>query len=194
MGVPFFGPLARLIFGTRNQRMVKRYLAEVARVNSFEPGIRALTDAELRAKSEEFRRRIAAGEKALDLRAEVFAVAREAMDRAVGLRTMLDPATDLSGAAGSVLVSSGGESAPIRGLDASKLPAEAREMLESLRAQVATPLGVGRTVAALASATDLTHPGLMERTGTIQWVEDLAEEFDIADEHGRRPAAYARRR
>ena len=137
MGVPFFGPLARLIFGTRNQRMVKRYLAEVARVNSFEPGIRALTDAELRAKSEEFRRRIAAGEKALDLRAEVFAVAREAMDRAVGLRTMLDPATDLSGAAGSVLVSSGGESAPIRGLDASKLPAEAREMLESLRAQVA---------------------------------------------------------
>ena len=137
MGVPFFGPLARLIFGTRNQRMVKRYLAEVARVNSFEPGIRALTDAELRAKSEEFRRRIAAGEKALDLRAEVFAVAREAMDRAVGLRTMLDPATDLSGAAGSVLVSSGGESAPIRGLDASKLPAEAMEMLESLRAQVA---------------------------------------------------------
>ena len=51
-----------------------------------------------------------------------------------------------------------------------------------------TPLGVGRTVAALAAA-----PDLMERTGTIQWVEDLAEEFDVVDEHGRRPAPYARR-
>ncbi|MGA1393562.1 MAG: hypothetical protein ACO38W_10445, partial [Phycisphaerales bacterium] len=137
MGVPFFGPLARLIFGTRNQRMVKRYLAEVAKVNSFEPAIRALTDADLRAKTDEFRRRLAAGEKAFDLRAEVFAVAREAMDRAVGLRTMLDPATDLSGESGSTLVSAGGGSAPIRGLDASKLPADAREMLEALRSKVA---------------------------------------------------------
>ncbi len=137
MGVPFFGPLARVLFGTRNQRMVKRYLAEVAKVNSFEPQVRELTDRELRAKSDEFRRRLAAGEKAIDLRAEVFAVAREAMDRAVGLRTMLDPATDLSGASGSTLVSAGGGSAPIRGLDASKLPADAREMLESLRAEVA---------------------------------------------------------
>ncbi|MGI9645057.1 MAG: SDR family NAD(P)-dependent oxidoreductase [Ilumatobacteraceae bacterium] len=51
-----------------------------------------------------------------------------------------------------------------------------------------TPLGVGRAVAALASA-----PDLMERTGTIQWVEDLAEEFDVVDEHGRRPASYAQR-
>jgi NAD(P)-dependent dehydrogenase (short-subunit alcohol dehydrogenase family) len=51
-----------------------------------------------------------------------------------------------------------------------------------------TPLGVGRTVAALASAADL-----MDRSGTIQWVEDVAEEFDIVDEHGRRPAAYTRR-
>lgn len=51
-----------------------------------------------------------------------------------------------------------------------------------------TPLGVGRTVAALASV-----PDLMARSGSIQWVEDVAEEFDIVDEHGRRPAAYARR-
>jgi NAD(P)-dependent dehydrogenase (short-subunit alcohol dehydrogenase family) len=51
-----------------------------------------------------------------------------------------------------------------------------------------TPLAVGRTVAALATA-----PDLMRRSGTIQWVEDLAEEFDILDEHGRRPAKYSRR-
>ena len=33
----------------------------------------------------------------------------------------------------------------------------------------------------------------MARSGTIQWVEDLAEEFDILDENGRRPPGYARR-
>ena len=51
-----------------------------------------------------------------------------------------------------------------------------------------TPLAVGRTAAALAAA-----PDLMERTGSIQWVEDLAEEFDITDELGRRPAPYSQR-
>jgi dehydrogenase/reductase SDR family member 1 len=51
-----------------------------------------------------------------------------------------------------------------------------------------TPLFVGRTVAALLESGDL-----MQRTGTIQWVEDLAEEFDVFEEDGRRPARYARR-
>ena len=51
-----------------------------------------------------------------------------------------------------------------------------------------TPLAVGRTAAALAVA-----PDLMSRSGSIQWVEDLAEEFDVVDELGRRPAPYARR-
>ena len=51
-----------------------------------------------------------------------------------------------------------------------------------------TPLFVGRTAAALLGADDL-----MARSGSIQWVEDLAEEFDIVDEQGRRPPGYARR-
>lgn len=51
-----------------------------------------------------------------------------------------------------------------------------------------TPLFVGRTVAALLEGGDL-----MQRTGSIQWVEDLAEEFDVFDEYGRRPPRYARR-
>ncbi|MBK79823.1 MAG: short-chain dehydrogenase [Gammaproteobacteria bacterium] len=51
-----------------------------------------------------------------------------------------------------------------------------------------TPLFVGRAAAALLGAGDL-----MARSGTIQWVEDLAEEFDVLDEHGRRPPRYARR-
>jgi NAD(P)-dependent dehydrogenase (short-subunit alcohol dehydrogenase family) len=51
-----------------------------------------------------------------------------------------------------------------------------------------TPLVVGRAAAALLTAHDL-----MSRSGTIQWVEDLAEEFCLVDEHGRRPPGYAGR-
>ena len=54
--------------------------------------------------------------------------------------------------------------------------------------QAQTPLFVGRTAAALLAADDL-----MERSGSIQWVEDLAEEFDLTDEHGKRPPGYPRR-
>jgi len=50
------------------------------------------------------------------------------------------------------------------------------------------PLAVGRCAAALATASDL-----MERSGSIQWVEDLGQEFGIVDEFGRSPAAYAKR-
>jgi len=49
-----------------------------------------------------------------------------------------------------------------------------------------TPLFVGRAAAALVASDDL-----MARSGTIQWVEDLADEFDLLDEHGRRPPGYA---
>lgn len=52
-----------------------------------------------------------------------------------------------------------------------------------------TPLFVGRAAAALLGADDL-----MERSGTIQWVEDLAVEFDLTDENGARPPGYPRRR
>lgn len=51
-----------------------------------------------------------------------------------------------------------------------------------------TPLFVGRAAVALLTAKDL-----MARSGSIQWVEDLAREFDIVDEHGKRPPGYARR-
>jgi NAD(P)-dependent dehydrogenase (short-subunit alcohol dehydrogenase family) len=51
-----------------------------------------------------------------------------------------------------------------------------------------TPLFVGRSVAALA-----TCDNLMDRTGTVQWVEDLADEFDFLDEHGEKPPGYSRR-
>jgi dehydrogenase/reductase SDR family protein 1 len=48
-----------------------------------------------------------------------------------------------------------------------------------------TPLLVGRTIAALAGAEDL-----MERSGSIQWVEDISREFDVKDENGNVAPAY----
>ena len=64
--------------------------------------------------------------------------------------------------------------------------AQEREMDLS---QSQTPLLVGRAVGAL-----LGSDNLMARTGTIQWVEDLVEEFDLYDEHGKRPTQrYATR-
>lgn len=54
--------------------------------------------------------------------------------------------------------------------------------------QSQTPLFVGRATAALLASDELE-----KRSGTIQWVEDLAEDFDVVDENGRRPPRYAQR-
>ena len=51
-----------------------------------------------------------------------------------------------------------------------------------------TTIGVGRAIAALVIA-----PNLMERSGSIQWVEDISEEFDVRDENGNRAVKYAGR-
>jgi dehydrogenase/reductase SDR family member 1 len=51
-----------------------------------------------------------------------------------------------------------------------------------------TPLGVGRSIVALATA-----PDVMARSGTIQWVEDIGAEFGVTDEHGHEMAPYAKR-
>jgi preprotein translocase subunit SecA len=91
MGVPVIGAVLKKVFGTRNERMVKKYLRVVDQVSVLEPQIRALTDQELRAKTDEFRTRIKDGEKPGDLSPEIFAVAREAMDRAVGIRNIFNP-------------------------------------------------------------------------------------------------------
>ncbi|HMN97336.1 MAG TPA: preprotein translocase subunit SecA [Phycisphaerales bacterium] len=92
MGVPIFGPLMLKLFGSRNQRMVKRYLRLVDQINAREEETRRLTDAELRARTAQFRDAIASGRKPQEILAEVFAVAREAMDRGVGIRSIFNPA------------------------------------------------------------------------------------------------------
>ena len=91
MGVPVIGTLGRKIFGSRNDRLVKRYMRLVDQVSSKEAETRVLSDAELKAQTAEFRKRIEEGEKAADLIPEVFAIAREAMDRSVGIRNIFNP-------------------------------------------------------------------------------------------------------
>ena len=91
MGVPVVGSIGRKLFGSRNDRLVKRYMKLVDQVSNLEPEIRVMSDGELKAKTEEFRTRIKDGESASDMIPEVFAVAREAMDRAVGIRNIFNP-------------------------------------------------------------------------------------------------------
>ena len=83
MAIPVVSKLGKKIFGTRNDRMVKRYLRIVDQVTALDDSMRALTDPELRAKTDEFRTRLEDGEHTEQLIPEVFAVAREAMDRSV---------------------------------------------------------------------------------------------------------------
>jgi preprotein translocase subunit SecA len=74
------------IFGSRNQRLLRQYSKVVNRINALEEGIQSLDDAALRARTDEFRKRCAGGEDLDDLLPEVFAVAREASNRTLGLR------------------------------------------------------------------------------------------------------------
>ncbi len=96
-----FAKVLTKIFGTNNDRVIKRLMPTIAQINAFEPEIAALDDEQLRAKTVEFRERIAAkiagiededvikaAEKAAldELLPEAFAVVREAGKRAVKMR------------------------------------------------------------------------------------------------------------
>ena len=78
--------LLKKIFGSRNDRLIKQYSQTVKRINAFEPALQALTDEQLRAKTDEFRQRHANGESLDDLLPEAFAVVREAGRRVLGMR------------------------------------------------------------------------------------------------------------
>ena len=78
--------IVKKIFGTRNDRELKRMGKVVARINALEEAMQALDDAALRAKTDEFRSRLADGESLDQLLPEAFAVVREAGVRALGMR------------------------------------------------------------------------------------------------------------
>ncbi len=74
------------VFGSRNERVLRQLSRQVARINALEPDLQKLDDAQLRAKTEEFRKRVAEGESLDKLLPEAFAVVREASRRVLGLR------------------------------------------------------------------------------------------------------------
>src|SRR3974377_1788753 len=80
------GALATKIFGSSNDRRLKSFNARVAPINALEPQFEALSDEALRAKTAEFRDRLANGEDLDDLLPEAFATVREAAKRTLGQR------------------------------------------------------------------------------------------------------------
>jgi len=78
--------IVRKIFGSRNERMIKRMGKTVARINELEPALQDLDDAALKGRTAEFRDRLAQGTSLEDLLPEAFAVAREAGRRVMGMR------------------------------------------------------------------------------------------------------------
>lgn len=78
--------LAKKVFGSRNDRLLKQYRKEVAKINALEPQMQALSDEELQAKTAEFKQRLAEGSSLDDLLVEAFAVCREAGSRVLGMR------------------------------------------------------------------------------------------------------------
>ena len=78
--------LLRKIFGSANDRLIKKVTPLVERINQLEPEFRPLSDADLRSRTAQFRERHAAGESLDDLLPEAFATVREAAKRTLGQR------------------------------------------------------------------------------------------------------------
>ena len=74
------------VFGTYSQRELKSIYPIVDKITALEEAYKALTDAELQAKTPEFKQRLAAGETLDDILPEAFATVREAADRVLGMR------------------------------------------------------------------------------------------------------------
>ena len=81
-----FAWILNKIIGTQNQRELKKLYPLAEKINSLEPEIQKLTDAQLRQKTDEFRRRLSGGETLDDILPEAFAVVRETGRRTIGMR------------------------------------------------------------------------------------------------------------
>ena len=78
--------IAAKVFGSANERKLKRYQAAVDEINALEPELERLSDEELRARTDRFREEVAAGRSVDDLLAPAFATVREAAKRTLGQR------------------------------------------------------------------------------------------------------------
>ncbi|MGD0769115.1 MAG: SEC-C metal-binding domain-containing protein [Tepidisphaeraceae bacterium] len=84
--------LMTTVFGSRNERMLKRYQKVVDQINLLEPGIRAQSDVQLRERTQELRRQLTSGKiRSVEAMPEAFAIIRESMDRNIGIRSIFDP-------------------------------------------------------------------------------------------------------
>jgi preprotein translocase subunit SecA len=86
MGQTLLNTILTKIVGTKNERELKAIAPVIQRINALEPRVLSLTDAEIQAKTGEFRKRLAAGETLDDLMPEAFAVVREAGRRVLNMR------------------------------------------------------------------------------------------------------------
>jgi preprotein translocase subunit SecA len=81
-----FGGLARKLFGSSNERRIRSYKSSVGAVNALEEKMKTLSEAELAAKTVEFREQLASGKTLDDILVPAFAVVREASRRVLGMR------------------------------------------------------------------------------------------------------------
>ncbi|MGO8867208.1 MAG: preprotein translocase subunit SecA, partial [Alphaproteobacteria bacterium] len=81
-----FGAIARKLFGSANERFLKSLQPHVDEINVLEPALEKLADAELRARTDMLKGRLAAGESLDDILHEAFATVREAAKRTLGQR------------------------------------------------------------------------------------------------------------
>ena len=78
--------LLQKIFGSKNQRELKKLQPLVDRINELEPTVKAKSDAELKAMTAEFKQQLDNGATLDDILPEAFAVVREAGERTLGMR------------------------------------------------------------------------------------------------------------
>ena len=84
-GLTYMGFISKL-FGTRSEREIKKFSAQVEQVMALEDSYRQLSDEDLKAKTQVFKDRLAQGETLDDILPEAFAACREAADRVLGMR------------------------------------------------------------------------------------------------------------
>jgi preprotein translocase subunit SecA len=81
-----FGAIARRLFGTANDRLLKTLTPQLHQINALEPTLQALSDDELRGRTAWLKERLAKGETVDDIMVDAFATVREAAKRVLGQR------------------------------------------------------------------------------------------------------------
>ncbi|MEE9231869.1 MAG: preprotein translocase subunit SecA, partial [Nitrospirales bacterium] len=81
-----FVRLLNILFGSKNERELKRLIPQVDKANELEPSLQPLDDPGLAEKTQTFKKRLEAGETLEDLLPEAFAVCREMSKRRLGMR------------------------------------------------------------------------------------------------------------